>query len=462
MHKVNKNIIRASVFIMILFLVLVVAFLINLFTMSNRLLNSPYNKRLNVLRESTIIGSIYDTNNVLLAGTTEDGKRAYSENEIMRSAVSHLIGDTYGYCPTGADIQFASILLDYNESLISKIKRQINGTPHSGDDIQLTVDCRLNIFAYDKIKGYKGAVVVQDYTTGEILCMVSSPAFDPETIIQDLEINTENEAFVNRAIQGQYAPGSLFHIITAGAAIENIDGILSRKFSCESFIKIDDEKITCDDAHGYITIKQAYAQSCDVIFAQLGVDLGAENLTKFAEQLKFNHNFNYSDILLYPSSINVSKNEEDAAFAYAAIGQHEDIVTPLHMSMIAGAIANDGIMMTPSLLKAVDGQIISNGGHGTRIIAEDTNMILQSFMQGSMSAQSTDGNTDKFEVCCTDGVSVSSKDGSLYNNSWFLGYINNTEHPLVICMILEQSYIDSNPTPEIARDILEYAYSLGY
>ena len=79
-----------------------------------------------------------------------------------------------------------------------------------------------------------------------------------------------------------------------------------------------------------------------------------------------------------------------------------------------------------------------------------------------MAAQSTDGSTDKFEVCCTDGVSVSSKDGSLYNNSWFLGYINNSEHPLVICMILEQSYIDSNPTPQIARDILEYAYSLGY
>ena len=70
-----------------------------------------------------------------------------------------------------------------------------------------------------------------------------SPSFDPETLMEDLEINTEKEAFVNRAIQGQYAPGSIFHIITAGAAIENIDDVLSRKYSCESFVKIDDEKI---------------------------------------------------------------------------------------------------------------------------------------------------------------------------------------------------------------------------
>ncbi|MEX1376771.1 MAG: penicillin-binding transpeptidase domain-containing protein [Eubacteriales bacterium] len=459
MSKVNKNIIKASIFVMLLFLVLVAAFLINLFSLSGKLINSPYNKRLKELREATIIGSIYDTNNVLLAGSSDEGKRQYSENEILRNAVSHLIGDTYGYCPTGADIQFGSILLNYNESLFSKIKRQIQDVPHSGSDIQLSVDCRLNIFAYDKTKDYKGAVVVQDYTTGEILCMVSAPSFDPETIIKDLEINTEKEAFVNRAIQGQYAPGSIFHIITAGAAIENIDDILSRKYSCESFVKIDNEKILCDDAHGYITIKEAFAQSCDVVFAQLGVELGAKNIKSFAEQLQFNHDFSYADIGLYPSSITVSKNEEDAAFAYAAIGQHENIVTPLHMSMIAGAIANDGIMMMPSLLKSVDGQLISKGGHGTRIISEDTNMILQSFMQNNIPSQS---DMDGFEVCCTDGVSVSSKDGSLYNNSWFLGYINNSEHPLVICMILEQSYIDSNPATQIAHDILEYAYSLGY
>lgn len=462
MTKIQKNIVKSSVVLLLLFLLLIIAFLINLLSLTDKLINSPYNKRLNELRQTTNIGSIYDKNNVLLAGS-EDGQRVYHDNQNIRNSHSHIIGDVYGYCPTGADIRFGSILLDYKESLFSRINRQFKDIEKTGDDVALTIDCRLNIFAYDMIKEYNGAVVIQDYTTGEILSMVSSPAFDPNTVLEDLSINMSKDAFVNRAIQGQYAPGSLFHIVTAGAAIENIDDIATEKYKCDGSIEIDDETIYCENAHGYITMDEAFAHSCNTVFAQIGVELGAKKLTSFAEQLKFNYNFNYSDVALYPSSISVSKKEEDAAFAYTAIGQHETIVSPLHMSMITGAIANDGVMMTPNLLMSIDNSIVNKSKHGVRIISNDTVKVLQEYMMQNVSYGSgSKAISNLVKIYGKDGVAISSTDGSLYPNTWFVGYINDDDNAIVICVVLEQSYDGSNPSVEIGKTILEYAYSLEY
>ena len=459
MTQTQKNIIKASVVIMILFLLIIIAFLITL-GQSDKLINSPYNKRLNELRKTTQIGSIYDTNSILLAGY-EDGERTYSSDSQVRNAVSHLIGDTYGYCPTGAEITFASVLLNYNESFFSTVLRLTKGQQRQGEDIQLTVDYNLNVFAYDLMQNYSGAVIVQDYTTGEILCMVSTPAFDPESILDNLDENIEKEAFINRAVQGQYAPGSLFHILTAGAAVKYLENIQNREFLCNGSYTVDDETITCGTAHGKITLEEAFALSCDCVFAELGVELGAKNLTNFAEQLKFNYDFNYTGLSLYTSNISVSKDEEDAAFAYAAIGQHEDTVSPLHMSMIAGAIANDGIMVTPKLLKAIDGKETAVS-HGTAIMSEDIAKLLQQYMTGDNPIEYINNDSGRVEICCTDAIALSSTDESLYPNSWFLAYINDENHPLAICVITEQSYVEENASADIGKNILEYAYSIGY
>lgn len=460
MKNVQKNIIKASIVLMILFIIIVIAFLINL-GLTSTLINSPYNKRLNELRDSTEVGSIYDKNNILIAGTS-DGQREYHSDVTMRNAHSHLIGDTYGYCPTGCDINLASILLDTKSSVFSTINQIIKDENPKGDDIQLTVDYRLNVFAYELMENYSGAVVIQDYTTGEILCMVSTPAFDPSTLIDNIDYYNENDAFVNRAIQGQYAPGSMFHIITAGAALEYINDIDNKIFACNSIYAIDNEVIFCDTGHGNINLQKAFASSCDTIFAGLGVELGANNIVRFSEQLLFNKDFSYSYIVLYPSSITVSSKEEDAAYAYTAIGQHETLISPLHLNMIIGAIANDGTMMTPNLLQAINNSDVFKS-HGTRIITDDTAQTLQKYMASCVSFGSANlAYSDVFTLCGKDGTAISSTDDSLYPNAWFAGYIQDNAHPLAICVITEQSFIDENVSAVIAKKLLEYAYTIGY
>lgn len=460
MNDVKRNIIKASVVLMLLFVIIIIAFLVNL-GLTNTLVNSPYNKRLKELRETTEVGSIYDTNNILIAGTL-DGQREYHNDEIMRNAHAHLIGDTYGYCPTGCDINLASILLDTKGSVFSTISQLINDETRKGDDIQLTLDCRLNILAYELMEDYSGAVIIQDYTTGEILCMVSTPSFDPNTLLENIDTYNENDAFVNRTIQGQYAPGSMFHIISAGAAIEYIDDIENQTFSCDAIYAVDNEIITCDTRHGNISLEKAFAVSCDTVFAELGVELGANKLVKFSEQLLFNNDFNYSDLVLYPSSITVSTKEENAAFAYTSIGQHETLISPLHLSMIVGAIANDGIMMSPNLLESVDGKDVFKS-HGTRIVTSDTAQTLQKYMNSSVSFGSSNiAASDMFAICGKAGTAISSTDDSLYPNAWFAGYIETIEHPLAICVVTEQSYADENVSAVIAKRLLEYAYTIGY
>ena len=128
MTQTQKNIIKASVVIMLLFFVLIIAFLINL-GYSDKLINSPYNNRLDDIRETTIIGSINDRNNIVLAGSSGT-ERIYHNSQTMRNAVSHLIGDTYGYCPTGAEITFASILLNYNETFLAPPRFAKNPTSY--------------------------------------------------------------------------------------------------------------------------------------------------------------------------------------------------------------------------------------------------------------------------------------------------------------------------------------------
>ena len=133
------------------------------------------------------------------------------------------------------------------------------------------------------------------------------------------------------------------------------------------------------------------------------------------------------------------------------------------MSMIAGAIANNGIMMSPGLLKSIDGKDVYRNNNGVRVLSESTAAILQDYMHKNiLYGNGSAAQSNSIDICGKDGTAISSVDNSLYPNSWFLGYINDNEHPIVVSIILEQSYVDENPAVLIGKNLLEYAYSIGY
>lgn len=140
-------------------------------------------------------------------------------------------------------------------------------------------------------------------------------------------------------------------IVTASAALE--EGI-DLSYECTGECIIEGQKITCPGgAHGSLTLESAFTKSCNTYFANLSVKIGASRLKKQAEKFGFNQEFRFSgdELELYSSNFEVTNNEGD--IAWAGVGQYNDLVTPLHAAMIAGSIANDGVMMEPKLLKDV-------------------------------------------------------------------------------------------------------------
>ena len=187
------------------------------------------------------------------------------------------------------------------------------------------------------------------YKTGEILAMTSTPGFDPKNM-DDADLSPESSVLVNRAIQGRYVPGSIFKVVTLTAALNN--GITERwGYTCDGTLELEGDTITCPSEHGEQTLEEAFANSCNCAFAQLGVELGADKLVSTAQSMGFYKETMYKDFTLYASKLGITSDSRESEIGWAAIGQDKDTVTPMQMCMIAASIANGGIVKEPRLVK---------------------------------------------------------------------------------------------------------------
>ena len=221
---------------------------------------TPYNPRINAAKDSIEAGTIYDRNGVVLANS-EGTDRHYSSDKTLRKAVSHVVGDESGIT-LGAETVFSKYLYGFDEGVINKMKNAVRDEDKlRGNDITLTIDADLSRYIYENMD-YRGAAVIMNYKTGEVLASVSSPAFDPESI----KDTSEGSEYVNRATMGRYAPGSTMKVLTAAAAIEK--GI-DFTYECKGVEYIDGKKITCVEDHGTQNLEEAFANSCNTYFAML-------------------------------------------------------------------------------------------------------------------------------------------------------------------------------------------------
>ena len=186
----------------------------------------PYNRHLynnqGVLKGGTII----DSRGVVLSTLSEDGERVYNEDGTIRRATLHAVGDPAGNIGAGALTAFADKLSVYN--LLTGAYSPLG----TGNSVYLTIDSELNRVAYEALGGQNGTVGIYNYKTGEILCMVSAPTFDPA---DPPNIAADDPAwdgvYVNRLLSANSIPGSIFKVVTLNAAIENIPDLFQRKWN---------------------------------------------------------------------------------------------------------------------------------------------------------------------------------------------------------------------------------------
>lgn len=359
-------------------------------------------------------GTILDRNGVVLY-TSDDSGFSFAEDWSTRVACYHLIGDTSGNIRTGALRQFRDKLAGYSF---------IEGAT-SGQTISLTVDSALNVAAYSALAGRNGAVMLMDYTTGEILCMVSSPGDDPANPTSTPAEGT----YLNKCLSSSFTPGSVFKLVTLAAAIDNIPDLFERSLWCEGSMIVDGAKLTCTGNHGSQTIEQALANSCNCAFGTLALELGPDIMAEYAEKLGITAPLTLDGMDVLPGSF--TKGEEGSVgLAWSGVGQYEDLVCPYAMVRYVSAIANGGSVYEPTLL-----------GHGT--LDKETELLSASTAQ-KISEMMNYNVQNAYGSWVFPGLNVSAKTGTAEvgdgtSHAWMTGFLNDPEHPYAFVVILEHA-----------------------
>ena len=423
---------------------------------------SSSNTRLNRAKNSVVMGTITDRDGYTLAWTDEDGARRYSADFAIRLALSQTVGDTMSMSGTGVQTFFAGTLVGMSGSIIDRTWQWLSGETTRGDDIQLTVDAKLcGVIARNFPSGYNGAVVVINYRTGEILAMVSMPEYDPG----DMSTNVPDTAYFNRCLQGQYTPGSTFKIVTLASALENLPGALSHAFTCTGFQAFGNGVVTClsgTRAHGQMDLRSAFVESCNVSFATLSYELGQGALLRTAETFGFNDDFTFSDVMLYASAFprDIGSVSE---LAWSGVGQGRVLVTPLHMAMIAGAIANGGTMMKPWLIEKITNSLGAATAAATptayrRVLSESVAGKIAEYMYETVqSGTATRAAIKGYAVGGKTGSAEVSDDKTVETNAWFTGFIYDDAHPYAISVVIEGGGAGARMPSELAAKALKKA-----
>jgi peptidoglycan glycosyltransferase len=448
-----------------MYLCLGIFFAYNVTVYSDRWFADPANP--NIMHTDGVIpGSVFDKNGITLARSVESGDggytRVYADSADTRRAVSQLLGDTRGQVANGVESFMAAYLLGYRAGLTTRLTQLFSGEPRRGDNIRLTIDAMLCVYAAKRFpSGKSGAVVVLNYKTGEILAMVSLPNYDPASDKHDAG------SYYNRATNVLYPPGSLFKLVTYAAALKEIDGVSSRTFDCDGRFTVDQLSVVEANGlkHGSLTLRRALEQSCNTTFARLALEMGYAAIERQARAFGFNETVLFRDLVVKDSKYPTTSQTLDD-LAQSAYGQGRVEATPLEMALVAAAIANNGTMMEPKLLDRASptetGGLPVGSSVYRKALDDSRALIIKEAMVAAVQAGTASGAAiEGYRVGGKTGSAEVSSDKKVPTHAWFTGFIDDPEHPLAICVLVEGGGSGSSVAAPLARDILREAIRLN-
>lgn len=398
------------------------------------------------------VGRVLDRDGDLLSWVDENGDRAYYDNATVRKATLHVVGDAQGRIGSGALVAFADKLSGYH--LLTGAYSPMG----AGNDLYLTVDARLNYEAYTAMNGKKGAVAVYNYRTGEVLCLFSSPTFDPKAPPDIQEGDTTYDGvYLNRALSSTFVPGSVFKTVTLAAAIENIPDLFSRTFTCTGSCQVGDDVVTCPSAHGEMDIYGAFSKSCNGVFAQLAVELGPEVMAAYTEKAGLTHRYSVNGLTTAAGSFQFS-GASDNQLGWAGVGQFNDLVNPMSLMIYMGAIAEGGKAAVPQLvLKTVTPLGFPSSfyfSHRTgKLIEADTAATLADMMARNVTETYGAGRFPNMDICAKSGTAEVG--GGKAPNSWFTGFLRNEDAPYAFAVVVEEGGSGAQTAGSIAAAVLD-------
>jgi penicillin-binding protein 2 len=412
-----------------------------------------------------------------------------SEQQIESSNGRFRPGDFAG--KTGLERQYNDLLMGTDgmrrvivNSVGKEVGRLSTQEAIPGKQIQLTIDYDLQQVAEQSLGTRPGAVVAMDPRTGEVLAMVSRPTPDPN----DFSVRVSKEEWqrlnedplhplLNRAIQAQLAPGSVFKIITATAMLE--DKVPPESFTafCPGYATFYGRQFKCwvygKSSHGVVNLRKAIMESCDIFFYNVGMKLGIDRLAYYATKMGLGHK---TGIDLPSEETGLMPSPEWAERVYhrkwyagetisVSTGQGAVTTTPLQLARTIGGIAMGGIFKQPHLLK--DAQ---NVGEERFTISEPTVQKITDAMYGVVNEGGT-GATLKLA-----GIELSGKSGTAQvigystreklgkqkkfeDNAWFVGYAPRRNPEIVVAVLVQESgQHGGTASGPVVRDIIKAYY----
>lgn len=394
-------------------------------------------------------GVIVDRSGTVLMDNTQG--RTLADDATVRASMLQILGDNEGYITPYLLNEYGDELAGFN---------RISGTRHMGGGegrMTLTLSASVQRAALNALNGQHGTVGVYNYKTGEILCMVSSPAYDPWNV-PDVEGNPEqyNGVYVNRFLHSAYAPGSTFKLVTAAAALERISDIEDRTFYCEGSAQIGSETVICNGVHGTINFQQALCQSCNVAFAQIADELGADVLTDYAQRFGVTDSLSFDGFVTKSGNFDLSEATAYEA-AWAGVGQYTDQINPCQYMTFMGAIANGGQAATPYLVDKV------TYGSKTKYEAktEMGDKVLSASAADTLAEMMHYNVVNNYGEWYFSGLYAGAKSGTaergegLTTNALLTGFVQSEDYPLAFVVVIEGGGAGSTACTPVIRQVLD-------
>ncbi|MBT3777464.1 MAG: penicillin-binding protein 2 [Pelagibacteraceae bacterium] len=359
-----------------------------------------------------------------------------------------------------------------------------------GDEIFLSIDLRLQEYAYNLLKSYKaGSINIINIKTAEILCMISTPTYDPNQIVKkpnklywESILTNSLSPLTNRSIQGLYSPGSTFKMIVAIAALKH--GLINSNttHTCRGKIKFGNRLYHCwkTNGHGKMNVTDAIKQSCDVFFYEISKKVGIDKIAEVALDFGLGQSYDISmpnqKKGIIPNK-SWKKNRMDESWypgetLISAIGQGFVLTNPLQLAVMTSIIASNGKMIKPSILKNQRSNFKVNTKYSNeikiikeamyKVVNENKGTAYKSRLEDVKFAGKT-GTSQVKRISLSeresDDFRKKEKEWKSRDHALFVGYMPFDNPKFAISVVIEHGGSGASTAAPIASQIFKYIYN---
>lgn len=388
------------------------------------------------------------------------------------------------------------------DSFGRRLRQETQYSPESGESVHLTLDIELQAFAEGLLEGERGAIVVLNADTGEVLAMASQPTYDPGVFVKHGEDEARREALTNpdepmknRGYQDTYPPGSIFKIAMAAAALE--EGVVDHatQYFCPGHFQINNRgrRWRCwrRSGHGHVRMEEALAHSCDVYFYNIGLELGVDRIhewmTRFGLGVSTGIDLPREETGLIPSREWKRETRQphypnepwewnwyDGDTVNLSIGQGAAGTTPLQAAVMTAAFMNGGRRVYPFI----------NQEHGPARVSEPFLQpeTVEAIWEGMfMCVEKEDFPAGTGIRAQVNGLAVGGKTGTSQNvglhhleeygdnvedipyhmrhHAWFVAGVPDEDPPIAVSVLVEHGHAGSRAAAPLAREVIDYFYT---